>query len=110
MRSLLFIPAKEKMLNKIAELSADAYIIDLEDSIPEEDKEKALELLCLWLSDTKEGRTLEYRVYDKYVVEPTDVTCTTQRTNGMKEITLITCTNYDETTQTIYILELTSIE
>jgi len=39
------------------------------------------------------GRTLAYQVYDKYIVEPKDVACTSQRTNGMKEITLITCTN-----------------
>lgn len=39
------------------------------------------------------GRTIEYRVYNKYEVEPTDVTCTTQLTNGQKEITLITCTD-----------------
>ncbi len=39
------------------------------------------------------GRMLTYEVYDKYVVDPTDVSCTTQRTNGMKEITLITCTD-----------------
>lgn len=39
------------------------------------------------------GITLDYEVYDKYVVDPTDVACTSQRTNGMKEITLITCTN-----------------
>ena len=38
-------------------------------------------------------RTLEYEVYDKYVVEPSNTDCTTQRTNGMKEITLITCTD-----------------
>ena len=38
------------------------------------------------------GKTLEYKVYDKYVVEPTNVDCTSQRTNGQKEITLITCT------------------
>lgn len=44
------------------------------------------------LTDLK-GRTLEYAVYDKYVVEPSDVECTSQRTNGKKEITLITCTN-----------------
>ena len=31
-------------------------------------------------------------MYDKYTVEPTDVSCTTQRTNGKKEVTLITCT------------------
>lgn len=39
------------------------------------------------------GRTIDYRIYNKYEVEPTDVTCTTQLTNGQKEITLITCTN-----------------
>lgn len=40
------------------------------------------------------GRTLKYSVYDKYVVEPEDTSCTTQKTNGNKEVTLITCTNY----------------
>ena len=44
------------------------------------------------LTDTKEGRTVEYVVYDKYVVDPSDVSCTSQRTNGLREITLITCT------------------
>ena len=38
------------------------------------------------------GRTLKYLVYDQYVVEPTDVSCTSQLTDGKKEITLITCT------------------
>lgn len=37
--------------------------------------------------------TVTYKVYDKYVVDPDDTECTTQRTNGLKEITLITCTN-----------------
>ena len=37
--------------------------------------------------------TVTYKVYDKYVVDPDDTDCTTQRTNGLKEITLITCTN-----------------
>ena len=40
------------------------------------------------------GRTLQYQVYNKYVVEPTDTRCTSQLTNGRKELTLITCTNY----------------
>lgn len=40
------------------------------------------------------GRTIKYKVYDKYVVEPTDTSCTSQLTNGKKELTLITCTNY----------------
>ena len=44
------------------------------------------------ITDLK-GETLIYRVYDKYVVEPEDTDCTSQRTNGLKEITLITCTD-----------------
>ena len=34
------------------------------------------------------------KVYNKYVVKPTDTSCTTQHTNGYRELTLITCTNY----------------
>jgi len=41
----------------------------------------------------KNGDTVTYKVYDKYIVDPEDVSCTSQRTNGLKEITLITCTN-----------------
>ena len=32
-KSLLFVPARDKMLDKIKTMNADAYIIDLEDSI-----------------------------------------------------------------------------
>lgn len=39
------------------------------------------------------GRTISYKVYTKYQVDPTDVSCTSQLTNGRKEITLITCTD-----------------
>ena len=39
------------------------------------------------------GRTITYLVYDKYIVSPEDVACTSQNTNGRTEITLITCTN-----------------
>ena len=42
------------------------------------------------------GKTVKYSVYDKYIVEPTDVSCTSQLTNGKKEVTLITCTNYGQ--------------
>ena len=45
------------------------------------------------LADTT-GRTVQYQVYRKYVVEPTDTSCTSQLTNGRRELTLITCTNY----------------
>ena len=45
------------------------------------------------------GRTIKYRVYDKYIVNPTDTSCTSQRTKdgkklGFREMTLITCANY----------------
>lgn len=39
------------------------------------------------------GQTIVYSVYDKYVVEPDDTDCTSQRTNGLKEVTIITCTD-----------------
>ena len=42
------------------------------------------------------GNKVTYSVYNKYVVEPTDVSCTSQLTNNQKEITLITCTNYGQ--------------
>ncbi len=61
-----------KMFGRLAELE-NGDIVELEDMT---------------------GRTLEYEVYNKYVVEPTDTSCTSQRTNGRKELTLITCTNY----------------
>ena len=37
------------------------------------------------------GRTLTYKVYNIFIVEPTDVACTSQLTNGKTEMTLITC-------------------
>ena len=45
------------------------------------------------LSDNKNG-TFEYEVYDIYKVEPQNTKSLTQETNGKREITLITCTNY----------------
>lgn len=40
------------------------------------------------------GRTITYSIYDRNVVEPTDVSCTSQLTNGQRELTLITCTDF----------------
>ena len=40
------------------------------------------------------GRKISYKVYDKKVVYPDDVACTSQLTGGKKEVTLITCTNH----------------
>ena len=42
------------------------------------------------------GNTVTYQVYDKKVIEPTDVSCTSQiaaREMQKRELTLITCTN-----------------
>lgn len=37
------------------------------------------------------GKNIDYVVYSKYNVHPKDMSCTSQKTNGKKEITLITC-------------------
>lgn len=39
------------------------------------------------------GNTIKYSVYDKFIVNPDELECTSQLTNGKKEVTLITCTN-----------------
>lgn len=38
-----------------------------------------------------DGEALSYYVYETDMIDPYDTTCTSQRTNGRKEITLITC-------------------
>lgn len=45
------------------------------------------------ITDLGTGKTMQYKVYNKYQVDPTDLNCTSQLTNGKKEITLITCTD-----------------
>lgn len=42
------------------------------------------------------GEKIQYEVYDKYIVVNTDTTCTSQKTNGKREITLITCTDAND--------------
>ena len=39
------------------------------------------------------GEVVQYEVYDKFIVQNTDPSCTSQQTEGRREITLITCTN-----------------
>ena len=41
-------------------------------------------------------RTIQYEVYDVHIVMPDDVSDTSQKTNGRKEVTLITCTDNSE--------------
>lgn len=68
-RSLLFIPAKEKMLNKIKEFNADIYIIDLEDSIPEAEKKEALENVIKYLSYMENNNIFVRINYNNYEEE-----------------------------------------
>lgn len=37
-----------------------------------------------------------YAIYDKYEIEKSDMNCTSQDTNGNKEVTLITCNNINK--------------
>ncbi len=39
------------------------------------------------------GNTVQYSVYNKFIVNPNELECTSQLTKGKREITLITCTN-----------------
>ena len=39
------------------------------------------------------GETIEYKIFDTYVIDPNDVTCTEIVEEGTREVTLITCTN-----------------
>ncbi|MBR2240177.1 MAG: sortase [Clostridia bacterium] len=45
----------------------------------------------------KTGKLVRYKVYNKFVVQPTDVACTSQLTNGKVEMTLITCSDGGKT-------------
>lgn len=45
-----------------------------------------------WITDNEVGK-VEYEIYDIYTVEPDDVKCLSQETEGRLEVTLITCTN-----------------
>ena len=61
-----------KMFGRLSEL-VNGDVVELEDST---------------------GRVVKYKVYDRYVVQPTDTSCASQNTKGKTELTLITCTNY----------------
>ena len=54
MRSLQFMPAKEKFLKKSLNITSDVIIIDLEDSVPESEKDLALGLVKDFLAYNKE--------------------------------------------------------
>ena len=64
LRSLLFIPAeKQRMLDKIEAIPADAFILDLEDSVSIQNKELARENILQKLSELAgSGKTIFIRV------------------------------------------------
>lgn len=71
------------------------------------------ELYQLQLGDEAQvsykGKKYIYNLVNIYK-QPKTGTVAIYRNYDVRTLTLITCTNYDSTTQTIYILELTSIE
>ncbi len=40
------------------------------------------------------GKTVKYIIYEKLQVDPTNMSITNQKTDGLKEITLVTCNNF----------------
>ena len=51
------------------------------------------EILITDLTKDVKGNTVKYKIYNKYNVDPEDVSCLDQKTKGKNEITLITCTD-----------------
>ena len=62
LRSLIFVPAKETMLNKISSMHADGIIIDLEDSIEDNDKANALGRVDTFLKNNTVLNTIVIRL------------------------------------------------
>ena len=54
------------------------------------------------------GRKVNYEVYDKYVVPDYDTDCTSQYTDGKREVTLVTCTNDSQNRVIIKAIEKTN--
>ena len=56
-------------------------------------KLKNIEIGDTFTLEDLSGKAITYKVYNKYIIEPTDVSCTSQHTKGKREVTLITCQN-----------------
>jgi len=70
-RSMLFVPGNdERKIRKSAELGADAVILDLEDSVPPGDKERARELITRLLGELEwRGKELCVRINPLSTIE-----------------------------------------
>ena len=53
------------------------------------------------------GTTIDYSVYDMYIVDPEDTSCTSQLTDGKKIVTLITCTDDNKQRLIVHAKEIT---
>jgi citrate lyase subunit beta / citryl-CoA lyase len=63
MRSLLFLPAnQEKFYVKAADLPADGYVVDLEDSVPESEKTAARKMMSVYAPRLAEAGAVWARV------------------------------------------------
>lgn len=69
LRSLMFVPAKEKMLQKIPNFDADAIIIDIEDSIEQYDKKDALSRVEQYLCEHNNSQRIIVRLNSNNYIE-----------------------------------------
>ena len=68
MKSLLFVPGEPKMMRKISEIHGDAFILDLEDSVNEADKQQALTDVCDFLASGPDKK-IYIRVAENHLEE-----------------------------------------
>ena len=75
--SYLFVPANEKMLSKIPYSNADAFIIDLEDSVLEAQKDSALKSVCAFMDSYKCKKPIYVRINQNRVKTEIQELCET---------------------------------
>lgn len=56
-------------------------------------KTKYLEIEDIVELTDLQGKTIKYKIYDKFITDPNDVTILETKDNSIREVTLITCTN-----------------
>ncbi|MCM1135454.1 MAG: CoA ester lyase [Clostridium sp.] len=61
-KTWLFVPAKEKYVERLAQIEADVIILDLEDSLAPEQKDEGLKLVETALREYGKGRAIYVRV------------------------------------------------
>ena len=59
-------------------------------------KTKKLEIGDIIELTDLDKNTIQYKIYDKFITTPNDVTILETKDNSIREVTLITCTNGDK--------------